>query len=108
MGLAQLGLTITLTLSVVWWRAGWVYAFEAGRDELLIETRGRIFNRERRGLREHVERIRLVIDRRDRAQAMEIKSSNPLLRGMWLAGIGDEHVRAAAAAIGEGMGMDVS
>jgi hypothetical protein len=73
-----------------------------------LETRGRVFNREREALREHVKDVRVHLNRRGRADAMEIKSSNRLVAGMWLAGIGEQPIRDATAAIREGLGMGPS
>jgi hypothetical protein len=101
----QLGIVLVVVMLVLWWRAGWVYVLEASPARLVLETRGRVFNREREALREHVKDVRVHLNRRGRADAMEIKSSNRLVAGMWLAGIGDQPIRDATAVIREGLGM---
>src|SRR5215218_8257569 len=95
MGLSQFLLTFAIVMVVLWWRAGWVYVFEAGKDGLMLETRGRVYARQRHALRQHVKDVRVVKDRLGRVTAMEIKSDDRLVRGMWLTGIGEQHVRDA-------------
>jgi hypothetical protein len=102
----QLGVVLVVVMLVLWWRAGWVYVFEATPTRLVLETRGRVFNREREALGEQVKDVRVHTNGRGSAAAMEIKSSHRLVAGMWLVGIGDQPIRDATAAIREGLGME--
>ena len=105
-GFCQLGVTLVVVLFTLWWRAGWVYVFETDLEGVAIETRGRLFNRRRECPRDHIRELRVHTNRLGCADAMEIKSANREVAGMWLAHMGDQYIRDATAAIREGLGME--
>jgi hypothetical protein len=108
MSLAQLGLTFAIVMLILWIRARCVYVFEANRRDFVVETKGWLFSRRHECLAKHVRDVRVARDRRGRVAAMEIKSANSRIGGMWLVGLGDGHIEAVTTALREGLGTSVA
>ena len=106
MALGQFGLTFVVVTAFIWWRAGWVTVFEAGADQLVVETRGRLMSARRVSKREHVKHVRVFHDRRGRVRAMEIKAAGGLAGGIWLIGLDERDIEETVSAIREGLGME--
>ena len=108
MVLGQFGLTFVVVMAIIWWRAGWVTVFEAGADQLVVETRGRLMPARRVSKREHVKDVRVFRDRRGRVRAMEIKAAGGSAGGIWLIGLDARDIGETVSAIREGLGMEAA
>jgi hypothetical protein len=96
---------VVFVMGIVWWRSGWLYAFEADARELRVESQGRFWTRRRRCRRDQIRDIRVEEDRRGRAVAITIFGTVRPLAGRYFDGLEARHLRIIADALREGLGM---
>ena len=108
MSLAQFGLTFAIVMLILWIRARCVYAFEANRRDFVLETKGWLFSKRHEGLASNISDVRVQRDRRGRVAAMEIRSADRHIGGMWLVGLGERHIEDVTAALREGLGVPLA